>query len=470
MWGNAGPGPSIDYLVNVPEAGRYLVYVKTYSTGLEDNGIHVGINGTTPDSGERIQTCAKRRWVWTAAQRTSAEHCGERKKIWVDVPAAGPNKITFYAREDGFELDQFVLLKETHDGSLDCDLTLGDDVVCKNINTGKTVSDTELPISKTVGSNDDSSAANSAGEQNFGSRWNFQNSADGSTVQQRHEAAGVNFNGKLYVLGGRGARGVSVYDPGTNRWSQKAAPPVVLNHFQPVVYNNKIWVIGAFTGSYPDEISVADIYTYTPATNRWAKEGTIPQHRRRGSAGAVLHGGLIYIVGGNTNGHRLGAKAWLDSFNPSTGNWQVLSDAPNARDHITVSVSNNRLVAAAGRSSIYPNVFANTVSATDVYNLNTGNWSNAKPIPTQRAGAMAVSVGQEVVLIGGEVANQNTAKNSVESYNVLTNSWRTLSPLQVGRHGGAAAVLNNKIHVVSGSEGKGGGPESTVHEVMDIQF
>ena len=83
---------------------------------------------------------------------------------------------------------------------------------------------------------------------------------------------------------------------------------------------------------------------------------------------------------------------------------------------------------------------------------------------------MAVSVGQEVVLIGGEVANQNTAKNSVESYNVLTNSWRTLSPLQVGRHGGAAAVLNNKIHVVSGSEGKGGGPESTVHEVMDIQF
>ena len=32
LWGNAGPGPSIDYLVNIPEAGRYLVYVKTYST------------------------------------------------------------------------------------------------------------------------------------------------------------------------------------------------------------------------------------------------------------------------------------------------------------------------------------------------------------------------------------------------------------------------------------------------------
>ena len=102
FWGSAGPGPHIDYLVNLPEAGRYLVYVKTYSTGSEDNGIHVGINGTTPDSGERIQTCFKHNWVWTASQRTQEEHCGVRKMIFLDVPAAGQNKITFYGREDGF--------------------------------------------------------------------------------------------------------------------------------------------------------------------------------------------------------------------------------------------------------------------------------------------------------------------------------------------------------------------------------
>ena len=83
---------------------------------------------------------------------------------------------------------------------------------------------------------------------------------------------------------------------------------------------------------------------------------------------------------------------------------------------------------------------------------------------------MAVSVGQEVLLIGGEIQNSGTAKDSVESYNVITNTWRALSPLQIGRHGGAAAVINNKVHVVSGSEGRGGGPESAVHEVLDVQF
>ena len=102
------------------------------------------------------------------------------KMIRVDVPVAGPNTITFYAREDGFELDQFILLKETHDGTLDCSPDNGDDIVCKNIETGRTVSDIELPVSKTVGSGDDSSAANTTGAQNFG-RWNFQNSNDGST-------------------------------------------------------------------------------------------------------------------------------------------------------------------------------------------------------------------------------------------------------------------------------------------------
>ena len=75
--------------------------------------------------------------------------------IWVDVPVAGPNTITFYAREDGYELDQFLLLKETHDGTLDCDPTLGDNILCEVIATGKTISNTEIPISKTVGSNDE---------------------------------------------------------------------------------------------------------------------------------------------------------------------------------------------------------------------------------------------------------------------------------------------------------------------------
>ena len=150
FWGAPGGGPRIDYNVNVPEAGRYFVYVKTFSTGTEDNGIHVGVNGNLPESGRRIQICSKHSWFWTSDQRTDEDHCGVTKTIWLDFPAAGSNTVTFFAREDGFEIDQFLLLKETHDGTQDCFPTFTDVIRCRDINTGAVVSDTVVPISPTI--------------------------------------------------------------------------------------------------------------------------------------------------------------------------------------------------------------------------------------------------------------------------------------------------------------------------------
>jgi N-acetylneuraminic acid mutarotase len=331
-----------------------------------------------------------------------------------------------------------------------------------------TMDPTYVPGDKTA--NQSSTLSPSGSNQTISSKsiWSKVATKDGSTVEARHEAGGAVVDGKLYVLGGRGLRVVSVYNPAKNSWQLKSPPPLELNHFQPVVYDNKIWVLGAFTGKYPAEDPVADIYTYTPATDKWAKVGVIPQDRRRGSTGAVFYNGLIYIVGGNVNGHRPGATAWFDSYNPETGEWQALDDAPTARDHATVSVSGGKLVVAAGRQTRYPDTFANTVANTDVFTFADGKWSRGAPIPTERAGTMAVPVGDEVIVIGGEVKSPRPAKDDVEAYNVKTNKWRSLEPLSVGRHSGAAAVLEGKVHVVSGGERRGGSSESTMHETLKI--
>ena len=52
FWGGPGAGPALHYNVNVAQPGRYIIYAKAYSTGTEDNGIHVGINSTTPETVE----------------------------------------------------------------------------------------------------------------------------------------------------------------------------------------------------------------------------------------------------------------------------------------------------------------------------------------------------------------------------------------------------------------------------------
>ncbi len=102
----------VNYKVKFSSAGKYFVWVRAYSSGTEDNGVHVGINGTWPESGKRLQWCAgKNQWTWESKQRTGANHCGEAQKIFLNVPSAGVHTISFSMREDGFEMDKFVLSK-----------------------------------------------------------------------------------------------------------------------------------------------------------------------------------------------------------------------------------------------------------------------------------------------------------------------------------------------------------------------
>ncbi len=146
FWNTAGTGPAISYEVNIPEPGRYLVFVKAYSTGTEDNGIHVGLNDSFPASGNRIQWCnGKNRWTWSSAQRTNSNHCGEERTIYLDIPFAGANTINFTAREDGFEFDQFILLKE-NGASLRCAPGNNDQISCNQAATDNSGAVVPAPV------------------------------------------------------------------------------------------------------------------------------------------------------------------------------------------------------------------------------------------------------------------------------------------------------------------------------------
>lgn len=109
---NAGELAVLNYKVNFKSAGKYFVWARLYSTGPEDNSIHVGINNTWPKSGERMQWCeGKRNWTWESKQRTKDEHCGVARQIFIDVPSAGEHTFQISMREDGVELDKLILSK-----------------------------------------------------------------------------------------------------------------------------------------------------------------------------------------------------------------------------------------------------------------------------------------------------------------------------------------------------------------------
>lgn len=103
----------LHYRVHFDNPGRYYVWVRAHSTGSEDNGIHVGIDGTWPESGLKMQWCeGKGAWRWESMQRTEAQHCGEPHRIYLDVPTPGVHTVSFSMREDGFEFDRWIMTRE----------------------------------------------------------------------------------------------------------------------------------------------------------------------------------------------------------------------------------------------------------------------------------------------------------------------------------------------------------------------
>lgn len=289
--------------------------------------------------------------------------------------------------------------------------------------------------------------------------------------EKRHENAMATVNGKIYLLGGRGIKPVNEYDPKKDTWTTLNASPIEMSHFQAVTYKNEIYVLGALTGSYPHEAPIPDIYIFNPVKNEWRKGDALPKDRLRGAAGAFVLNNKIYLVCGIQDGHWDGQVAWFDEYDPATGKWQILPDAPRPRDHVQVAVADNSLLVAGGRlSSAKTNQVLNTtIKETDLYDFTTGKWtalSSENNIPTMRAGHTAIAHGNKVLLIGGESGAQEAAHSEVEAYNMQTKKWERFPSLHQGRHGTQAVVVNKKIYIAAGSANRGGGPELNDMEVL----
>ena len=278
----------------------------------------------------------------------------------------------------------------------------------------------------------------------------------------RHENGFVAVAGRLILVGGRGERPLDIHDPKTGRWTQGEQPPFEIHHLQGVEFGGKLYVLGALTGKFPEEAPVPDILVYDPVADRWSKGPEIPPHRRRGASGVAVHEGTIYLVGGNRRGHMSGYVAWLDAFDPASGRWTELPDAPHARDHFHAAVIDGKLYAAGGRRSAHDlgNALAQTVGEVDVYDIRARRWSTLPaPLPTERAGTASAVVDGKLVVMGGESLKQEPAHREVEAWDPKAARWQSLPAMPVGRHGTQAAMLGGQVYIAAGSGNRGGGPE-----------
>jgi N-acetylneuraminic acid mutarotase len=119
---------------------------------------------------------------------------------------------------------------------------------------------------------------------------------------------GGTIGGKLYAVGSR-AGTLLVYDPATNGWTTRASLPgggrvSAAN----LTFNGRLYLIGGF--AYNPDLSIRRVRTvsvYDPATNAWSQRASLPRDWSDVTASRVVVGGQarIDVVGGLRPGNNL---------------------------------------------------------------------------------------------------------------------------------------------------------------------
>jgi len=235
-----------------------------------------------------------------------------------------------------------------------------------------------------------------------------------------------------------------------------------------VVHKDAIYLMGAMIGGYPKEVPLEHIWIYYPEKDSWEQGDEIPVERCRGGAGAVLHKEKNYMVCGIEYGYPSGTNNYFDSYDLSTGEWEMLTKAPHIRDHFPAIVVDNKLYCVGGRNTSvhfednFGEFFGATVPWVDVYDFEKEEWITLKeklPFPTAAGGL--IEIDNHLIYMGGE-GTFPMAYNQTQSLDLKSGKWSLLAPLNTGRHGSGAILYQDQVYIAAGSQNQGGGKMNTV--------
>jgi N-acetylneuraminic acid mutarotase len=270
----------------------------------------------------------------------------------------------------------------------------------------------------------------------------------------------VAVNNKIYVINGFCSPGYNyvgsqvVYDPQTATWQYLMSPPVPRSDFVAVNFGGKIYAIGGWNidPAYPYGGVVDLNHMYDPVANTWITT-TKPLPIPVSGAGGVVLNDKIYVIGGYTGAINTNI---VQIYDPASDIWSAGTPMHSARSEFGAVVWNGLIYAIGGQSSIDFNDF-------EIYDPVSNLWSDGPALPERRK-SMAVAVRQgKIYVIGGANVGASGVNNTMFVYDPGTNLWSTGDPMPTARHACRTAVISDKIYVIGGEGDLGAGMANEVY-------
>ena len=252
---------------------------------------------------------------------------------------------------------------------------------------------------------------------------------------RQHHTASLLKDGRVVVVGGRGADGLStlasceLFDPKKNKWS--ACAPLKnsrSHHAATALDDGKLLVTGGTTHQSVDGqnrfVALASTELYDPKTNRWTPLADL-NDARNGHTATLLLDGTVLVVGGARE-QRVHLTS-VERYDPKANAWTREKPLDLARWlHAAVRDSEGNVVVVGGRSNAGQKGVGPGVSIADVerFDVKTGTWQTLPPMtePRQRTAVVAEASDAGVIVIGGQTATSST--NYAETWNPGLAEWK----------------------------------------------
>jgi len=160
--------------------------------------------------------------------------------------------------------------------------------------------------------------------------------------------AAVVLNGRIHVIGGGNSRSTladhSEYDPAAEKWTERA--PLSRSKGSPaaVAFEGKLYAIGGRSG--PGDFG--DVEIYDPVSDHWMAG---PSIEPRGTAGAAVYCGSIYVFGGESQSR----KSTLDEvlrLDRERGVWEKSLPMPSPRNYARAVVFDRAVYLVGGNPTV----------------------------------------------------------------------------------------------------------------------
>ena len=132
-----------------------------------------------------------------------------------------------------------------------------------------------------------------------------------------------------------------VYEPRSDRWTQRAPLPTGRDHIGAVAVGKLIHVVGGRVNNFYTNSNLH--HAYDPAKDRWEMRNPLPT--ARSGHGAVLYRGRIFVMGGEGANRVFGQN---EAYDPEKDAWEQYAPMPTPRHGLGAAVVGDAIYVAGG--------------------------------------------------------------------------------------------------------------------------